>query len=275
MTTVDKFQGIKVGNFEHGFDVRYQIAPEQLDVQEIVTNAYIQYQALISMAETLKDRHRQGLPIFVRINTGARAGSIAKIDPAFINTNIPISFNHKTPQLFSDNTIVAVLTTGYDLRINCQLVVKDAIRVKLYQDLTYVFDDRSVKTNFKDQEDLEFLPFYDGPTVFCFTKKPKSESKPDGPPFAHEPIDTFGHKLAIGDMFIHGRSNDLVFGILEGVTPAGVLIYRSLYGKSGQRLASSDLLSCVKAGQASRSLMKFTKGEVLSERLMMEKLAKI
>ena len=279
MTTVDKTQGIRVDLFERPLEHTLH-RPGPCDVQAIVDNAYKKYAGQIAGAVLLKERYAKGLPIFVRINSGARTGSIARIDPAFIDTTNPAYLYYNMPDLFTDNTLIAIVFGNGNhikthLNFSYMIVVKDAIRLKLNEKFVYIFDEKTVKTNFKDQEGLEFLPLYDGPTVSCYTAKPKGAPKVEGPPFAHEPIDTFGHTLAIGDMFIHGRSNDLIFGYLEGVTPAGTLIYRSLFGKSGQRLQSSDLVACVRGGQPSRSLMKFSKGEVLSTRLMMEKLAKL
>lgn len=242
-----------------------------------------------------------GKPLFVKINNGAREGSIARLDPSCYEIRTP-SFEDKHMRsnlslvkrfLVPDDhrlTITIMKNKGdaFDhfiqsngqswFEIHCQH--SKVVAVNLYSDKVFAFDDKkSVRCNWNDMVDLEWLPDYEGPTVSQFTRKANVSKEEKARierekrnEIAYTPIDKFGYKLGAGDMFVYGKADDLVLGILVKVTDSAVMVYKPILGGDEKRIMGTYTIESLKKGERIQALMRFEKDEVLSQKLMVEKL---
>jgi len=252
-------------------------------IENVIANRQLLIQGMAKMVEDFK----AGRPIYAKIHSGARAGSIAKIERDCLQLR-NISSVPKGPAY----NIIRQGTLPTDPNIFIResksgfMGIREPNLLEIYmmewieQDgsktLRYEFDGRKpVATNWGDQAGLEILPNHVGPTVYLFAKKPpKTEEekakKVDLLPCV--PLDMFGNELAIGDMFIYSRRDELVIARLKRTHTSGFITAETILDKKEVRLQGEVSSHATKTGQHNPALMKFDKNEVLSTKLMMEKL---
>lgn len=247
----------------------------------------------------LVELHKAGQPVYGKIHNGARAGSIVRLSPSCITlrsasyaaskyagrSKIQVVEGH--PELTmvvqsEEDILSALLGSGALARrselVRFHLTMTEWLDFGGVCNIVYEFDGRKpVKTAFKDQDGFEFLPDYTGPTEFVFTKavsksaeEKKAEALANLLPLV--PKDMFGHELAVGDMFIYARRDELVIARLVKTNEYGYITAETLIGKKEVRLQGDVSATATKSGANNPALMKFDKNEVLSTKLMVEKL---
>ncbi len=258
---------------------------------------------VIDAMEKITEAFKRGDPVFGRINTGAREGSIVRIAPS----SITLSYGAHAKSCGYNRVVVREGPSQDDPRVWCRIEEMGEDRVlaglglgglarinhsgaqflTLYMteylafntsNLVYEFDGRKpVKSNVGDQQGFEFLPDYTGPTVFMFTKAAskspeEKRAEAEANKLAIVPLDMFGNKLGIGDMFIYARNSYLVIGRLKRTTAAGYIIADTILDKKEVSLQGEASREAMLRGQNNPALLRFSKDEVLSTTLMMEKL---
>ena len=258
---------------------------------------------VIDAMEKITEAFKRGDPVFGRINTGAREGSIVRIAPSCITLSYgthakSCGYNRVTKQqgpsqddprvwcrieVMGQDRILAGLGLGNLANTHNTGAEFLTLYMTEYLDfdtsnLVYEFDGRKpVKSTYGDQQGFEFLPDYAGPTVFMFTKaagkspeQKRAEAAANLLPIV--PLDMFGNKLAIGDMFIYSRRDHLVIGRLKRTTPSGYIVADTILDKKEVSLQGESSREAMLRGQNNAALLRFSKDEVLSTTLMMEKL---
>jgi len=285
----------------HSVDEGYLFYSIAGDIDTTVRDTLIQRKVVIDQMEKLVQLYKADQPIYARINSGARAGSIARIARSSISlVKVPSGDPSGYRQIIKEGTLqtdprirIKVMKDGHSIdniffgsdHTYLWIGLNEYLKFARGQDhhysggiLIYEFDGRKpVKTSFTDQSGLELLPDYQGPTVFEFARKdPVSAAEKarlaKENALAFTPIDRFGHELQVGDMFIYGKANDLIFGKLIKVSEKGIITCRDFMSNKETRLMAEDTVRCLKHGLRISALMRFDKDEVLSQKLMVEKL---
>jgi len=254
-------------------------------VDNVLKNRQLIVQGMIKLVAAYKARQ----PIYVQIHNGARAGSIAKISHKCLRLNTPVVMSPdqitkiiQQGVLTSDPHIFIRETNNnfYGIREPNKLLICMAEWVMLNTgvDIQYEFDGRKpITTNWNDQQGLEVLPDYQGPTVYQFARKEsKSKAEKDAEKaaqaYSHVPLDMFGNEVAIGDMIIYARSGELVIGRLMKVSPSAYLSVETIMDKKTVSLQGTESIDSILNKRNNPALMKFNKNENLSQKLMVEKL---
>jgi len=268
---------------------------------DVISDTIARRRVIIDQMEKLVKLYKANQPIYARIHSGARAGSIVRIarssiSLAKVKSGDPSPFGGRQAiqegMLQSDPRILVKILkddNAFDTfmlgtyRTYLWVGFHEYLKFARGQDhhynggiLFYEFDGRKpVKTSFTDQSGLELLPDYQGPTVFEFARKDPvsaAEKAMRVKALNFTPIDRFGHKLKVDDLFIYGKPNDLVFGRLVRVSEKGVISCKDFMTGAEVALMAEDTKRCVKKGLPISALMRFEKDEVLSQKLMVEKL---
>lgn len=273
---------------------------QEIDLQQWIGVILQERKVVIDGMEKLVAQYKAGQPIYGYIRAGSRRKSIVRI------ANKCITLKHAStkavagygrhlmlqgpsaadPRLFVKYTIIHDTMFGGPVPKITAIGQRDQITTVYLTEflefnlgeLEYEFDGRkSIKSNFKDQVDFQLLPGYQGPTDYQFAKAVSltAEQKKAAAManlLAHTPIDMFGNELAVGDMFAFSRRDELLFCRLVKVTDSGFIVGDDIMTKKQHRLQGETSASATKAGERNPALMKFVKDEVLSVKLMTEKL---
>jgi hypothetical protein len=258
--------------------------------------------AIEAMAKMVS-RFKAGEPIYVKINEGTRAGSIARVHrKALVLHTLPLdgigtgaikSKANIINSYVSDDFPNVVAKIGWEADILASFVGSrggrspifwvgflEMLEFQCYHSALYEFDGRKpVRTNYSDLNNLEVLLDYEGPTKFVFTRaesksaeEKEEERRAKVNELAFTPIDKFGNELAVGDMFIFARSDELLFLKLKKVSQHGFIVGTDLITKREVSLQAKASIAATKGSIKNAALAKFSKDEILSQKLMMEKL---
>ncbi len=258
------------------------------------------YLPAIEAMNKLVALYHAGNQIYVKITTGARAGSIARLNPGRVKlktvSDKQVSddetrggFSIQVLSTYSDPSRPNLIAKAYrrtDSLFGSRMTqvcvgFKELIEIERSSDLPYFdFDGRnSVKANYDDVGYMEILPDYTGPTVFVFNRATSksaadkaAEKKAKLSEMAYTPIDMFGNKLAAGDLFIYSRRDELIIAKLLRVSASGYIVGKLIVEGREVSLQGEYSIGQTKNNRVNRALMKFDKNEILSQKLMMEKL---
>jgi len=219
----------------------------------------------------------EGSDFYVRVNSGCRAGSIVKVSGkqyTFKNHQASI-YGLREEIKYSSHLGVAYVNT---YPVNGELILRSTKRlettIRWDERIEAQFDDRKpVKLSLEEQQSLEYLPDYEGPTVYCFsrTKRTPEEIAASRQPDQFKVYDQIGEEIQIGDLFFHGSSNSLTIGKLVKVSKEGSLTYTSFVGGASGRIIAEIVRKNIKNGRPVPTLLKFSKD--LGDKLMIFKLS--
>jgi hypothetical protein len=223
--------------------------------------------------------YRQHKPLWVKVTEGARAGTIARMDRDMVAYNVwqePKTWNSSYldfNRMYDDKLIVEYHMKDFSPYATVHApawIAFDQMRNAVLK-----FDDRKpINIDYATTMSLEFLPEYQGPSVYEFTRvvKSKEELVAEKNPYKFPVIDQLGHQINQDDMFIYGTANYLIIGQLKRVSDSGVITYKPWDGTKESKIMSASVLQAVKEGKSCAALMLFDKK--LMDRMMMFKLAK-
>ena len=221
-----------------------------------------------------------GDEFYARITDGCRAGSIVRIDGSQYDVKAPgKSYNGRDMDMTSlGGMIIAKLVDVYGKGPHIRFETNKMVSPNIpYQDRVKArYDGRKdVQLSHNEQFSLEFLPNYQGPTVFEFnkTKRTEEERAAMRDPAQHQVFDQIGEEIALGDLFFYGSANSLTICKLTKVGKTGSLAYKAFVGGAVGRIINEVVRDAVSKGKPVPCLLKFTKD--LSDKLMIYKLAKM
>lgn len=233
--------------------------------------------------------YKAGQPIYARITNGARAGSIARI----VSKRFTVNRFKGLKSTYSEKITQTGTVTGhpdlwvcfsedpyrsYGHRHQMRMGMTEWLELPWVEGEMFEFDGRkTVKANYSDWNSLVFLPDHTGPTEYVFTRATNMSAEQKAAAalaanYCHTPLDMFGNEVALGDMIIYARVGELVIGRLTKVSENGFMIVETILDKRELRLQGSESSDCIVKRKNNPAVMKFDKNEVLSQKLMMEKL---
>lgn len=229
-------------------------------------------QKLFSMINNQKE-------FYASINDGCRAGSIVRIPGSQYRLKNDTTRRYTFGKLVSTFQPTNWVTVKViDARSNYDMII--ASSQLLESNIHYTarfqaqFDGRkSVSLSQDEHMSLEYLPDYQGPTVYCYARKSLTSeeraeiAKPDQFPV----FDQIGEKIEIGELFFYGGANTLLIGKLIKVGKGGSLTYTSFVGRGSGRISTDLVRKCIRNGDKVPALLKFSKD--LGDKLMLFKLS--
>lgn len=257
---------------------------------EVVINTVLSGRSLvIDGMKKMLAAYQAGQPIYARITSGARAGSITRIVSSRFAlkgfTGLSSTYSERIiqtgtvkdrPDIWACFSEDQYRSFGHRKQLRMGMVKWLDLPYTEYE--MFEFDGRkTVKANYSDWESLEFLPDHAGSTEFVFTRAAQmtaaqKQAAAQSANYCHTPIDMFGKEIALGDMIIYARAGELVIGRLTKVTDSGYMVVETILDKRELRLQGSESSDCIVNRKINPAVMKFERDEVLSQKLMMEKL---
>jgi len=235
----------------------------------------------------LLDLARQYLrqePIYVRIEDGARKGSIAKLsrEHLALKRKVPVDQHYTGRKVISsgeseDGLTAWYLESGWGSNV-MTIHVARSLELSGHEG-SFTWDDRpkSVMAQYNELHGMTVLPGYKGPTVYQFQRAPsltKAEKAAlaAANAIAIHPLDMFGQKLNMDDMFIYARRDELVIARLKKVSESGYITAQTILDSKMVKLQGQEAVRCIREKKPVMSLMRFERDENLSQKLMVEKL---
>ena len=245
------------------------------DVPQVMHDLAKKHQVVVSAYATLIGLISGDKPVYMKVNSGAREGSIVRVNGRALASKLTRP-GVRTSELKRKELINGALVThesGWNQR--------DEIRIRfpIYFDsndrLKVDFDDRkSVTLDYSAMASVTFLPYYNGPTVFAFSKTMRSDEEKAQAKLKqhHKVLDRLGHEIKLGDLFLYASSEELYLGKLVKVGATGALAYTPYDSKDTRRLMGGAMMEAIKKGKHCPNLLLFD--AKLGDRFMMAKLSK-
>jgi hypothetical protein len=257
---------------------------ESVNIRErsLTNDVLIRYKDLVRNYETdfveLTNLIRNGGEFYAKIHDGCRAGSIVKVKSNQFNIASTKHWHggsviHKAQ---ITKLITAILERDYISGFKLTFQIPYLLCPNNYYKSRFKvsFDDgKTVGLSHDEQQSLEHLSGYVGPTVSCFTRTERTpeERAAMREPAQHKVFDQLGDEIQLGDLFLYGGANTLLIGKLVKVTEQGSLSYTSFVGGDTGRISTELVRKQVKKGEKVPCLLKYSKD--LGERLMLFKLS--
>lgn len=223
---------------------------------------------------------RSGDDFYARVTAGCRAGSIVRVDGSQYDVKAPGKryCGRDIANTALGDLIVAKLVDDYSAGLVINYEVTKMVGPNIpYQDRVKAqYDGRKdVGLSQDEQYSLEYLPDYEGPTVFEFNKTRRTEEERAAmrDPAQHKVFDQIGEEIALGDLFFYGSANSLSICKLVKIGKTGSLGYTAFVGGATGRIINEVVRQTVSQGKPVPCLLKFSKD--LADKLMIFKLAKL
>ena len=248
-----------------------QLLADHRDFTRVAEDAYHKLLSII----------RNGDDFYARIHDGCRAGSIVRVNGnqyKFEATSH--GYRHRGRRLdkmgFS-RMLDAVLVQDYNNGTTLYLEAHQQIASNIHgRRVKAQYDDRKeVGLSQDERMSLEFLPDYEGPTVYCYSRRERTpeERAEDAKPDQFPVYDQIGEEIKLGDLFFHGEANAIQIGKLLKVGKTGSISYKPYVGQGSRRIISESVRKAITKGQPVPSFLRYSKD--LGDKLMIFKLAKL